>query len=120
MKHYRLKEKAAPYFSEDIACRVMSFESWRDINVHENALELLEDVVIEYGQETRDGETMYTSFDETNGGNLHFNLIFPSIKANEMHGMIEGNQLRSLFDQLQSTANRWMHEIVSRNQLAEA
>ena len=56
MDKYRLKKEAIPFFKKELACSVLSLDTWtKTYNVDPSAIEEVEDCFVSYGFETKTG-----------------------------------------------------------------
>lgn len=108
MKNYRLKKEAVPFFKKDLATSILSYDSWKELKVDNNALEEVEDAYITYGHSDKNNRsTTLAGWNKDNGSHFHFTTIFPSTKFHEHDKFSKGRLTRDLMNEIQTVVNRF-------------
>lgn len=117
MIKFRLKKEAIPFFSEDIAVKIMRLHEWQDnYHVDKNALEEVKPLYVSYGIKSGENSSSLSGWDEK-GSRFHFTLHFPSVKFNEHDKFSKGKSIRKLMDRMQEDLNSFYEEFsVGENQ----
>lgn len=123
MNNYRLKQNATPFFKENLATQIKTYDVWVDTyHVDPKALEKVEDAYIDYGQKTSISSSNLCGWsnDESlsnnpKGSHFHFTLYFPSVKFREHDQFNKGRITRKLMDEFQSVANRFFLKFAEEN-----
>jgi hypothetical protein len=107
MTRYRLRKEAVPFFKEDLATAVMSYDEWIDTyHVEPKALEEIKPLFVTYGFRENNGATLSGwSNPESNklgGSHFHFTLHFPSTSFKEHDQFNKGRVVRELMDKIQN------------------
>lgn len=108
MKNYRLKKEAVPFFKEELATRILSYDKWESYNVDNNALEEVEEAYLTFGHSDNENRSATLSgWSKDNGTHFHFTIQFPSIKFSEHDKFNKGRNVRGLMDEIQRCVNNY-------------
>ncbi|WP_025124394.1 hypothetical protein [Myroides odoratimimus] len=111
MKNYRLKKKAVPFFKEGLATSILSYDTWKDLKVDDNALEEVEEAYITYGHgDKKNRSATLCGWGGEDGSHFHFTLLFPSTKFHEHDKFCKGRSIRDLMNEIQRVVNRYYNE----------
>ena len=112
MKLYRLKKEAVPFFKKDEAARIYPIDIWDSLKVDIEALEVVEEMYINYGIKTSKIASDLGGWDE-DGSHFHFTIVFPSVKYCEHDKFTNGKMVRNLMDKIQNQINYFYQEFVN-------
>ncbi len=112
MKNYRLKKEAYPFFKEHLATTIESWDFWKDHNVHEDAIEEVEEVNIVYGHRNNSSNHK-AGWREKEGTHFHFTINYPSMKYQEYDKFSNGQVIRALMDKFQRVANQFYQDFAN-------
>lgn len=118
MKKYRLKKEAVPFFKKDLATNILSYDTWKDLKVDDNALEEVEDAYITFGHcDRKNRSSTLCGWGGEDGSHFHFTLIFPSTKFHEHDKFTKNRSTRELMDEIQVVVNRYYQSFNNPNNL---
>ncbi len=113
MKNYRLKKEAVQFFKDKYATSIYPLDTWDDIGVDIIALEEVEEMYIEYGHYSLNGNGSSLSGWGEKGTYFHFTITFPSVKYNEHDKFNNGKTTRDLMNRIQNQINYFYQEFVN-------
>lgn len=123
----RLKKEARPFFKEELATKILSYDNWKEYyHISEDALEEVQDAYITYGCK-RYSEYANTcdlsgwanpDNDEnkkngTAGAKFAFTIHFPSCKYEEYDKFSKGRMTAGLMDRIQRVVDSFYRDFVS-------
>lgn len=113
MTKFRLKKEAVPFFRNDLATSILSYDIWEKHNIDMNALEEVEPVHITYGHKDRENTSMLSGWGNGDGSYFHFTLHFPSSSNYEHAKFTKGRFIRELMSRIQSDCNNYFSQFLN-------
>jgi len=106
-KLFRLKKEARQFFSDSMAKEIAKKNYWEENNVHNNLLEQVENIYVDYGIRTSENSKQLCGWSSNFGGTpsaeFRFTLKVVDID-NEQYRTVN---IPDLMDAIQKTANKF-------------
>ncbi|MDA0175888.1 hypothetical protein OOZ35_14140 [Mesoflavibacter profundi] len=109
---YRLKPEAVKFFNENIATIIQTLDDWSNLQVDENALEIVPHPYLTFGHENKARKSCSLSgWSPEQGSHFHFTIIFPSHKYEEYDVFRNGKMTRELMNKIQSCISNFQTKL---------
>lgn len=116
MKKYRLKSEAVPFILEKHATKIYDMETWKSLQINENALEEVKPIYLSFGKKTSDISNSLCGW-EKDSARFEFTIHFPNIKYHEYDKFNKGNIIRGLMDEIQKKVDNYFEDFVNESEL---
>jgi hypothetical protein len=113
MKNYRLKKEAVPFFKEDHATSIYSWDVWDKLQIDNSALEEVKPPYISCGID-KGGYKTLSGWNEKEGAKFEFTIFFPDITWQEHDRFSNGKLTRELMQKMQYVIDTHFYEFVNR------
>lgn len=120
---HRLKKEALKFFKEDLACKIMNPQEWKErYNIDEEALEEVSKPVITFGIETSESSVSLSGWSNPENHAIHaqklegahfcFTIHFESMKNQEYDKFCKGRMMREFMERIQKEADQYFQQFI--------
>lgn len=120
---HRLKKEALKFFKEDLACKIMNPQEWKNLyNIDEEALEEVSKPIITFGIETSESLVSLSGWSNPENNAIHaqklegahfcFTIHFESMKNQEYDKFSKGRMMREFMERIQKEADQYFQQFL--------
>lgn len=118
MKNYKLKLDAVPFFDEKYAQAILSFESWRAMQVSMSALDEVKRAFVYFGGVPPNGCPAYYGWSKKGpnaGASFYFTVMVPGMSCDEYDSLIKNGEITKLASLLETIANQYFDTLPAKD-----
>lgn len=110
MKMYKLKKEAKIFFKHDLHEKIKSIEFWNNEKIHENLLQEVDNVFVEYGIKTSECSSQLKGWNSNDGNpkaHFHFTVHVSNIDS-ERYDKVS---IPEMMDEMQKVVNKYFDRL---------